>query len=370
MFQALITADWHLSNRLPYAQKNRETLVSDRLLDAVNTIDWIINEAATREVPLLVLGDIFDRRQPDAVALKMAMAIFGSACDAGIDIYILPGNHDAHDNRGLHYVVDALAVAGWDNLTVFKAGQIHHLDGANLCPIPFSSRSSTISWAKKYSAQPLDKPRILLMHDTIQGSMSQGWIADEGLLPTELAGFECILAGHIHQAQKLPRPLVGAYVGSPYQKDFGESKNHPTITLLTVNGVKTLLEAIPLPPSISMPFCTQTTEDGANWHTSGDISQAKYVRVIFTGTDKAMEAVEPQMLEIIDGWKKANKKISSVTLIHRGSSALSGGRMGIDLMEMPAWNEIIKGYVDLQSVKKGKNADALVADGVSILKEI
>jgi len=364
--KALVTADWHLSNTLPHAQRASDTLISDRLRDIQKALDWILNAAADRDLPLLVLGDIFDRRQPDAVTLKAAATLFKSIPKLGVDVFMLPGNHDAHDTRGLHYVIEAFggerSLSG-GGVRVMEAGVIEQLDGGALCPVPSMSRTATLELIREYRAEKVDGAKILLLHDTIVGSrLAGGREADDGIPKDELEGFSYVLAGHLHEFQKLS-PIKGVYIGSPYQVNgFNEAANEPSIGMISTEGRRVAFHRIRVPPEHSRWF------HEVRYNQDGDVREigergAPYFRLVYEGSDEALDAQKAELDAI---YTEGKRDARSHTFVHRDAPGAGRGRLGIDVMAegLPPVETLVGEYVKLH--REG-DAEAYIQAGLALL---
>lgn len=361
--KALVTADWHLSNSLPHAQRAPETLVSDRLQDSQGTLDWIFKAASDREVPLIVLGDIFDRRQPDAVTLKAAASMFRGASQLGLKIYLLPGNHDAHDTRGLHYVIEAFSAAGLDGIRVMEAGVVEELGGGSLLPVPSMGRTATLELIREYRKQKI-KGGVLCLHDSIIGSRLTGsYLADEGISKDELKGFAYVLAGHHHEFQKLT-PIKGVYVGSPYQLNFNEASHEPSIGMITIEAGRAAFHRIRIPPEHSQWFRE------VRYDKDGDIKEigqsgASYFRLIYEGSDEALDIQRP---EVDVMYAEKARKARSATFIHRDVPRAGRGRLDVDMIAdgVPPLETLVNEYVKIHKRDKGKGK-AYIQAGLDML---
>src|ERR1041384_6049884 len=118
-FRALFIPDIHMSNHLPQAVL-AEDGVTDRLEDQVALWDRVKQTTVEWEVDaVFVLGDLFDKSLVDAVTLTVTVDCIVSV---PVDIYILPGNHDAVSTEGGRFTVEAFAK--------MKCGHVRYLGRA------------------------------------------------------------------------------------------------------------------------------------------------------------------------------------------------------------------------------------------------
>lgn len=361
--KAIITADWHLSNALPYAQREADSLISDRLQDLQRVLDWICAAAIDRKMPLFILGDVFNQRQPDAVTLKAAASLFQNASRAGLRAYILPGNHDAYDTRGLHYVVEALSLAGIIGVRVMESGVAEIIDGAMICPVPYQGRASTIELIRKYRAAeaPSGVAKILILHDAIVGAqLVGGYAAEDGIEKNELKGFSYVLAGHIHSFQTLT-PVHGAYIGSPFQLSFNEVANVPCIGLLSTEAKKATLTRVEIPQELSIHFREVVMERSGSVKERGG-KAPPYVRVVFEGDDDALALRRSE----VDGYMSVGAA-RSVMFIHRDSGRGRGRLEGVDAIAdgIPPLEALIEQYAKEHG---GAQSERYTRAGISIVE--
>lgn len=348
-FQAIMTGDWHISNNLPYAKKDPETLISDRLTDVIAVVDWIFNTARERDVPVFILGDLFDQKRPDSVSLKTVIRLLRSACESGVDVYILPGNHEAPNERGLHYVVDALSEAGINGLTILEAGHVLNWEGVNICPVPYRAKTETMGLIDSYRG--IQEPKVLLLHDTIIGIKNRGWVAEEGISVEDVVDFSIVFSGHIHEKQNVyssdKRRWAAIYPGAPYQLDFGDAGLNPIINMLTVRGPKSIeIESIEAPSELSWHFF-QGEWDGSKLVSKGYEESSRYFRLIFKGTDNELRKNRPEIDGILERWKSLTDT-RKANFIHRQVGGAGESRLEVDTIGgLPPMENLLSQFVDL-----------------------
>lgn len=84
---AVLTADWHLSDRCPICRND------DPVSAQLGKLDQILNIALAHGAPLIVAGDLFDSWQPSncySLLPKLLRLLRRKA----VDIYAIPGQHD------------------------------------------------------------------------------------------------------------------------------------------------------------------------------------------------------------------------------------------------------------------------------------
>lgn len=64
--------------------------------EQANVIAQLVTIARDENVAgVLIAGDVFDRPVPSREALETCESLFSGFCEAGIEVFAIPGNHDA-----------------------------------------------------------------------------------------------------------------------------------------------------------------------------------------------------------------------------------------------------------------------------------
>lgn len=169
------------------------------------------------------------------------------------------GNHDVA-GVALGTGLEVFAEAGL--LTLAKTPAVHQVAGVSIACLPWAPVSRIVAAAgggdrddlNAYAAELLlatargllaqvDGPAVLLVHFAISGSaLPNGLPVDQMREPVldlgelEALGFDAIVAGHVHLAQRLrPGEPAEFYVGSPMPLNFGEAGNEHGVWLLEVD---------------------------------------------------------------------------------------------------------------------------------------
>lgn len=225
-YRALWAADIHLANTLPHSTKDPSTGVTDRLLDIKNALDEMRNYAIEEEIgTILILGDFFDKSLLDPPTLKVGAAWLDECRESGITIFMIPGNHDAHDAACRHYGVEALC-------DTFGVDGVHKLvvnHDLVFWALGYQPEQDAIAMIREVGASiQASKSRatnVLLIHQTIKGAVSNTGTHDSptGVSFEDMEGFDFAFAGHYHLRQKLKHgKFVAEYLGSLVQLDYGD----------------------------------------------------------------------------------------------------------------------------------------------------
>lgn len=171
------------------------------------------------ERELACLGDFYHFRYRIDVRIQNEVrAWLKRVAEAGIALYLLPGNHDQVD------------YAGRNALEVFQdiAG-VRVLNEPQWTPhgfwIPYRKRAEDIAAALSLPRPQhiTAGPATLFMHHGIQGAWMSNHLQDGEGLPREwFGGWARVLCGHYHKRQTLPLSNV-TYIGSPWQTKADEA---------------------------------------------------------------------------------------------------------------------------------------------------
>ncbi len=243
----LVCADLHIGRSL-----HGRSLYDDQ----AHILHQIAQLAAQKSVVALIMaGDLFDRSVPSSEALHLADQFFSSLIDEhGLSVILIAGNHDSPERldfaatllgkQGLHIV------AKWHaepQCFVFEiAGQ-----RIGIAAVPYVEpslvrnlleneqiRDHQEAWqaylplvSSHLDRLHLDK-RLLLCHAYLAGGQDSESerplsIGASGIVDSQLfAGFDAVLAGHLHRPQHI-RPNI-YYAGSPLvysQSECGQEKS-------------------------------------------------------------------------------------------------------------------------------------------------
>jgi exonuclease SbcD len=205
---------------------------------------------------VLVAGDAFDSRNPDAATLALFMRQIRALRSTKIPIVLLAGNHDGPQAAGRYSILDALDDR--PHVWAIARPEIVDVAGIRIAGLPWASKANLAAAGDGYEAEDridllrrvLDRlrahsPDVLTLHWPIAGSVlgterDVSIIGEEMLTPADLEGFRYVAAGHLHKAQRfgtrelirtfnseqtireLVADPVGWYAGGIDRFDFGD----------------------------------------------------------------------------------------------------------------------------------------------------
>lgn len=219
-----------------------------RLTDWKRTAEALVQIAGERQCDLAVFpGDLFKDSRPSPAAIMAVTDLFRDLEDQyGVSVVACQGNHDAPGAGQLGPVDELANLTGYSQWGVTRPRVVgtHWFDVAVLpfvkpaalvdqtgdpAELAAAVSQKLVGIARGLAAQCTRRPRILVGHWTIQGSISSsGQVMGVGVEPaiplSELTGlgFDAVLMGHIHKPQVLNEQPFVAYAGSLERVDFGE----------------------------------------------------------------------------------------------------------------------------------------------------
>jgi len=221
----LCTADIHIgrrSSRLPLSEDSHQHSCAQAWTRVVDTA------LAEHVDVVLVAGDLIDQANRYFEAYGAVARGFQSLSDAGIDTFLVAGNHDFDV---LPRIVGDLATdrvrllgrgGSWERATIERRGVRLHVDGWS-----FPAGRYPDSPVRGYAPAAADAaPVIALVH----GDLDQPGSAYAPCRLAELARHPStfFVFGHVHAAREIAGPggLCGVYPGSPQAMDPGENGAH------------------------------------------------------------------------------------------------------------------------------------------------
>lgn len=236
--RSIFVSDLHAGLKLPHAKVSADMTSSDRLEDVLDIIEQVRVYAEAEGITrIFILGDLFDQRHPDSPTLiKTARALSRLA---GVEpteiesrrrstrtVYILPGNHDAHDRAGRVYSIDLFEALRSPGIEIITHGWRLALGGVVFYGMPWLPDRI---FAERLAALSVEHPgpRVLLLHQPVNGATEGPYRVKHATDPDVLdeadpaAGsgrrFDLAISGHIHDPQRIRNVQ---YLGCPLDLRF------------------------------------------------------------------------------------------------------------------------------------------------------
>ncbi len=196
-----------------------------------------IVRAGELRVPLFILGDLHDSKALlRAECVNTLITTFTGARRAGVEIYLLIGNHDLINEKGAEHSLNFLE----PYCTIIRSGPVQP-PGLSDWFIPYQSDPAV--FAQLLAEVPIGS--TVFCHQGISDSDMGHYVHDKSAVDKSLFSDYRAISGHYHRAQdiKCGRPRKGAiglfsYLGSPYTQSFAEASDADKgFSVLMSNGI-------------------------------------------------------------------------------------------------------------------------------------
>ncbi|MGB8021580.1 MAG: exonuclease SbcCD subunit D [Candidatus Nanopelagicales bacterium] len=311
----LHTSDWHLGRRL-HGQ--------DLLAHQAEFIDWLVDLARTERVDaVLVSGDVYDRAQPGADAVRLMDRALADFASVGVPLVVTSGNHDSAVR--LQYAGAVLAQAGIHLRTgveqvdrpviltdatgpVGVYGIPYVLPDAVLADLGVERSHAAVlaSLADRVrqdaAARGLDRVVVMAHAFVTGGAASQSEreirVGGVGDVPAEVFdGFTYVALGHLHGPQEigLPRSATRlSYSGSPLAFSFSERDHRKSVCLVDIDGDGAVtLARVPAPVPRRLRQVTGRLDDLLA-RAPGELAELSeaWLKVVLTDPGRVASAME------------------------------------------------------------------------------
>ncbi len=261
----VIIGDIHLGASFAYGRPDIETGVSSRLLDYEKTLSYIISYIIANKIELcIMLGDIFETRNPSPQQVVIFYRQLKRLSDSGVTSYVLMGNHDYVKTRKITSSLDPLKEIHLPNVSIFTDIALAKFSDTagekiNVLLMPYRNRQSydkslndeaikelTQELLNAKEAADSSAPTLLCGHMMMEGTIPSDageYGLNELVLPFDIFnGIDVVINGHIHRASILKENPVFIYSGSMECKDFSEKEHEKCFLIYDTN--KTGIDSI------------------------------------------------------------------------------------------------------------------------------
>lgn len=353
-------ADVHASDDHPMSQI-MPVGFSDRLLD----IEGSLCEVFSAKVDAVVIcGDLYHKRLLDAPTTSIVTEVLSK--DWGKPIYVLPGNHDAHDASGKHYNVNYLGLIGCKNVIIITQPNLIRDNPADgrLIAMPY--------YPERLAKQRLAKldGDVLFCHQTIAGCAQGGWISKTGLTASDYKQFKHVVAGHFHEQQEFEK---GFYLGSLTQLGWTETPSKGYTILDIVGGEivdKEFVEVKNSPIFIKAPW-NSTPDKQSLLANLKEIAKANtkdcYVHFDFGCTPKEALQLKIDLKETVESLPQQIRALRwNIHSLQEKKAVPSNQKPGA----LPSLEVLMRDYVEMDpNVEAGTNKEKILDVGNGILEE-
>lgn len=305
----IFVSDLHFAVKLPHAKVNGSATSSDRLDDVTDVFNMIIDYVVRHSIDgVFILGDVFDKAAPDMATLR-CVGEHLTELAVHTKVWLLPGNHDAHDRAGKLYTLDLFRVLDIPNVIVMNTVRTLRFGDVTFWALPWvpDRKVAGIIDGFNFAKGQLN---VVLMHQTVDGCLDGGRRLSSPLSSSVFDRFDLALSGHIHKPQECGNVQ---YLGAPMQHRFGES-NDPR-GFWTLDSDTLVLELVPI---VTSPLFL-TVDFEANKAPGKEVQQffdsipatirkrPVYLHFRIKGPSEGVEALS----NLIDDFKTAFLSVSS-----------------------------------------------------------
>lgn len=282
----LIIADIHLGSSYPYSKRNSNGLL-DRQLDILEIFENIFKKEFIKMWDLMIIaGDFFDKDMQDGATLDIAAKIIRFMNRSDKPIIILKGNHD--DDK-IYPPIKSYENFNFKNIQIvdkFKSIIISRINNNVVAELmvllqPFNTlekieenlnnskkiKKITQDGIKKFSDYGrvfvhTDCPRVYVGHYAIKDTEFAKSVCEVGIQKDSVRklfnkdnNFDWAIFGHHHKSQNIFDDTEKAfYIGSPYQKDFGEKDEEHGFYIIDTVSMEKIFYKTNAPRFVEMDY--------------------------------------------------------------------------------------------------------------------
>ncbi|MDZ4245980.1 MAG: exonuclease SbcCD subunit D [Dehalococcoidia bacterium] len=271
MIKVIHLADLHLGIDR-YGSINPETGLSLQVEDFLKAFDEVIDYAINWGADIfLFCGDTYKSRDPSQTQQREFARRIARLVNNNIAVFLLVGNHDLPNARGLANSLEIFQTLGVGNVTVASSAGTYKVETGQgpvqIVALPWATRAALLTredfknntietlnrviegkitdilQVETESLDP-DLPSILAGHLThsmaVVGSERGLYLSHDYVLPASVLSnpaFDYVALGHIHKTQKIELPVPVVYAGSLQRMDFGEEDQEKGFYTLEIDPV-------------------------------------------------------------------------------------------------------------------------------------
>lgn len=227
-FSNNMLVDWCAKTQR-FMESNRGTLVNSRLVDTLNTLlsmrDFCVANCVKQVV---IAGDLFHKRGViSTVVYNMTYRVIASFGKFGVDVLLIPGNHDQVSNvknpeNSLYALGEVCNVVSNNSIVTLKSPE----ETVDLVCVPYSKdKKAMVEYINSYEVRE-GICSVLVTHAGVSGSFvgSTSYSLKEELEAEDLryGDFKYVVLGHYHKAQMVKGTNNMFYCGAPLQHNFND----------------------------------------------------------------------------------------------------------------------------------------------------
>jgi DNA repair exonuclease SbcCD nuclease subunit len=173
-----------------------------------------LKKAEDLNIPLVIAGDL--QNDKDIIRGKVANELIDILKPAKIPVYILEGNHDKLNEKGVEHGLNYLRPYA----TILDHSISLLFNKIAVLFVPYQSDKDAF---RQKVTQERDG-RIVVCHQGFLGAAMGDYIQDKSSIDPSLMKDFIVISGHYHRHQTIG---TVTYIGSPYTITFGEANDGP-----------------------------------------------------------------------------------------------------------------------------------------------
>lgn len=166
---------------------------------------------------IIQFGDWFDvRKAITHVTMEFSREMVELYREAGINIIIIPGNHDLHYKNQIHPNSVTELLSRYDNITIYDKPTTVDIDGTQIDLIPWMCEENTADILKHIKESSAE---YCIGHWELNGFYFYKGMKSHGLEPDFLKKYKQVYSGHFHTISEAGNVK---YIGTPYSITSGD----------------------------------------------------------------------------------------------------------------------------------------------------
>jgi DNA repair protein SbcD/Mre11 len=248
-------------------------------------------------------GDVFTNRSGQPLScLTDWKEILSNITDAGLELHVIPGNHDKTDPNDERSYLD---VYSDKCVHLYRTSAVTLIDGAVFVFMPYFKEDKWLEEyegvsehiAEMYFDHHIDKgvKKFLITHMAIEGvKNNDGSVVHSNLTSRLFSDYDKVLVGHYHNASKIGENIF--YTGSAYQNNYGEDITDKGFTIIYDDGS---IKSVPskFPKYIKRVIDAGDKETLRNLLEQYDGEQYDHIRLVFVGKKEDCQNINVTEIE-------------------------------------------------------------------------
>lgn len=202
-------------------------LYNSRLRDAVMCLRHVREHCQAHNISLVLFGgDLYHSRKSVTTDVRYIVTKeIEQFSKSGIDLVMIPGNHDMGDKEGYVHHLSGLREFEGMALVVDKPRVVQYQESLDIACLPYVEEVDKLvtHLARVQEYKRRDVPLVLLSHIGFQGAKVGSdyvLVKDTDMSTNQVPNiFDLCLFGHYHQHQRLFKN--GYYIGATHQHNWG-----------------------------------------------------------------------------------------------------------------------------------------------------